>query len=80
MTPYQEDPAFRVLSRKSVNPAAEPDNLPVATTPEVDAVIRDEAKDKKTLEYLGGDFQISHISSLVEDESFYVSLLHGLLI
>jgi hypothetical protein len=68
MTLYQEDPA------------AETDNPPIATASEVDAAIRDEAKDKKTLEYPGGDFQISHLPSLVEDESFYVSLFHGLLV
>lgn len=77
MTHHEKDTAFHVLTSKSVNQAIEPVSPRIRAETEIDAT-RNEEKDEGALEHPGVEFELSHAPSLVEDESFYVSLFCGL--
>jgi hypothetical protein len=76
MTHYEGDIALHRLAtgRKSVHQITQPVAPPIGAEADITAAIQDEQKDEEILEYQGIKFQLSHISSLREDESFYVSL------
>jgi len=80
MTHHEEDPGFRGLTTKPAHQIADPIGAPIPSihkeTTTVNAAHQNEDKDEETLKTPG--VKLFHAPTVVEDESFYVSLFRGL--
>lgn len=80
MTHHEGDPGFRGLPTKPAHQVTEPIGVPIPFIHKektaMNAAHQNEVKDEETLKTPG--VKLFHVPTVVEDESFYVSLFRGL--